>query len=118
MAPAAIYDSPVAAEQYHPAPVLAAVPVTVKGAALAIGSLVTAGDGKYQSLVSDLEGSRQVDRQMLDRLLDGGEFSISHFPLLLRFFLVWNGMLMHTRSLLLKPTTGNNLPAENSQNNL
>lgn len=85
MAPAAIYDSPVAAEQYHPAPVLAAVPVTVKGAALAIGSLVTAGDGKYQSLVSDLEGSRQVDRQMLDRLLDGGEFSISHFPLLLRF---------------------------------
>lgn len=87
MAPAAIYDSPVAAEQYHPAPVLApVVPVTVKGAALAIGSLSTAGDGKYQTLVSDLEGSRQVDRQMLDRLLDGGEFSISHFPLPLRFF--------------------------------
>lgn len=72
MAPAAIYDSPVAAEQYRTAPVIAAVPV--KGAALAIGSLVTAGDGKYQSLVSDLEGSRQVDRQMLDRLLDGGGY--------------------------------------------
>lgn len=87
MAPAAIYDSPVAAEQYHPAPVLATVPVTVKGAALAIGSLVTAGDGKYQSLVSDLEGSRQVDRQMLDRLLDGatvlspGAYSSVHVTL-------------------------------------
>lgn len=58
MAPAAIYESPVvigaAAEQYRP---LAAVP-PVKGSALAIGSLVTAGDGKYQALVAELEGSR------------------------------------------------------------
>ena len=44
-----------------------------KGLALAIGSLSTAQDGKYQKLVTDLEGSRQVEKQLLDRLLDGGE---------------------------------------------
>ncbi|KAJ7047644.1 DUF689-domain-containing protein [Mycena alexandri] len=42
-----------------------------KGPALAIGSLSTAQDGRYQSLVSDLESSRKVDKQMLDRLVDG-----------------------------------------------
>jgi len=42
----------------------------VKGLALAIGTLSTAQDGKYQSLVSDLEATRRVDRQMLDRLVD------------------------------------------------
>jgi anamorsin len=50
----------------------AMTPVPSKGPALAIGSLVTAQDGKYQALISDLEGSRHVERQMLDRLLDGG----------------------------------------------
>ncbi|KAG6880414.1 electron carrier [Termitomyces sp. T32_za158] len=42
-----------------------------KGPALVIGSLSTAGNGKYQSLISELEASRQVDRLLLDRLLDG-----------------------------------------------
>lgn len=50
------------------------VPATpVKGPALAIGTLSTAQDGKYQLLVSDLEGTRRVDRQMLDRLVEHGE---------------------------------------------
>ncbi|KAG6866533.1 electron carrier [Blastosporella zonata] len=42
-----------------------------KGTALAVGSLSTAGDGSYQSLISELEKSRQVDRLLLDRLVDG-----------------------------------------------
>jgi len=41
-----------------------------KGPALVIGSLSTARDGKYQRIVSELEATRQVERQMLDRLLD------------------------------------------------
>jgi hypothetical protein len=49
-----------------------------KGPALVIGSLSTAQDGKYQRVVSELEASRQVERQMLDRLLDRGN--------VLRFF--------------------------------
>jgi anamorsin len=44
----------------------------VKGPALVIGSLSTAEDGKYQRLVSELEATRPVERQMLDRLLDQG----------------------------------------------
>jgi hypothetical protein len=45
--------------------------------------LSTAQDGKYQSLISDLESSRKVDKQMLDRLIDRGEhFSLS-IPILL-----------------------------------
>ncbi|ESK93780.1 anamorsin domain-containing protein [Moniliophthora roreri MCA 2997] len=45
--------------------------VPAKGPMLAIGSLSTAQDGKYQALITDLESSRQVERQMLDRLVDG-----------------------------------------------
>jgi len=44
-----------------------------KGPALVIGSLSTAQDGKYQRIVSELEAIRQVERQMLDRLLDRGD---------------------------------------------
>ncbi|EPQ59391.1 DUF689-domain-containing protein [Gloeophyllum trabeum ATCC 11539] len=67
MSPTAIY---LPAESAASSPkVVAAVPR--KGPALAIGSLATAQDGKFQSLVSDLEANRQVDRQMLDRLLEG-----------------------------------------------
>ncbi|KAJ7688457.1 cytokine-induced anti-apoptosis inhibitor 1, Fe-S biogenesis-domain-containing protein [Mycena rosella] len=55
-----------------PPPAVAAVPS--KGPALAIGSLSTAQDGKYQSLISDLESARKVDKQMLDRLVDGATF--------------------------------------------
>jgi len=47
------------------------VAVPVKGLALAIGSLVTAQDGKYQSLVGTLQKNRSVEKQMLDRLVDG-----------------------------------------------
>ncbi|KAJ7667736.1 Fe-S cluster assembly protein DRE2 [Mycena polygramma] len=36
-----------------------------------VAAVPTAQDGKYQSLISDLESSRRVDKQMLDRLVDG-----------------------------------------------
>ncbi|EGO01715.1 hypothetical protein SERLA73DRAFT_177167 [Serpula lacrymans var. lacrymans S7.3] len=67
MAPTAVYV-PSAIPQDHRSAV-AAVPA--KGPALAIGSLVTAQDGKYQSVISNLDETRQVEKQMLDRLLDG-----------------------------------------------
>lgn len=44
--------------------------VAVKRPAIVIGSLSTAEDGTYQALISDLQSSRQVDRQLLDRLVD------------------------------------------------
>ncbi|KAG1780245.1 cytokine-induced anti-apoptosis inhibitor 1, Fe-S biogenesis-domain-containing protein [Suillus placidus] len=46
---------------------------SVKGPALAIGSLDTAQDGKYQSLLLrlDAQEGQAVERQMLDRLIDG-----------------------------------------------
>ncbi|KAI0068799.1 DUF689-domain-containing protein [Artomyces pyxidatus] len=69
MAPAATYTPQVYSSSAPSPSVVSAGPT--KGLALAIGSLTTAGDGKYQTLISDLEGSRQVERQMLDRLLDG-----------------------------------------------
>jgi hypothetical protein len=55
-----------------------------KGPALVIGSLSTAQDGKYQRAVSELEATRQVERQMLDRLLDQGNV----FGLFVRTFLI------------------------------
>ena len=45
---------------------------SAKPPALAIGSLSTAQDGKYQSLISELEATRQVEKQLLDRLIDQG----------------------------------------------
>ncbi|KAH9977880.1 cytokine-induced anti-apoptosis inhibitor 1, Fe-S biogenesis-domain-containing protein [Lactifluus volemus] len=60
MAPVAVY----------PASDGSTASVQVKGPALVIGSLSTAEDGKYQRLVSELEATRPVERQMLDRLLD------------------------------------------------
>ncbi|KAH8105939.1 cytokine-induced anti-apoptosis inhibitor 1, Fe-S biogenesis-domain-containing protein [Cristinia sonorae] len=62
MAPTAVYSAPTTDQK---------VTAPVKGAALAIGSPSTAEDGRYQSLVSNLEITRKVDRYMLDRLLDG-----------------------------------------------
>ncbi|KIY45897.1 Fe-S cluster assembly protein DRE2 [Fistulina hepatica ATCC 64428] len=47
-----------------------AKPSTSKGKALAIGSPSTAQNGQFQTLVSDLEATRQVDKQMLDRLVE------------------------------------------------
>jgi len=46
----------------------------VKRPALVVGSLSTAEDGTYQALISDLQSSRQVDKQLVDRLVDNGEF--------------------------------------------
>jgi hypothetical protein len=45
--------------------------LSTKESALVIGSLTTAQDGKYQSLITGLEETREVERQMVDRLLDG-----------------------------------------------
>ncbi|EJD53713.1 DUF689-domain-containing protein [Auricularia subglabra TFB-10046 SS5] len=41
----------------------------VKGDALVIGSLTTAGDGSYQSVIGSLAG-RTVERQLVDRIVD------------------------------------------------
>ncbi|THH27281.1 hypothetical protein EUX98_g6898 [Antrodiella citrinella] len=67
MAPSAVYI-PLAVES-NDHKVFVATPL--KGTALAIGSPNTAEDGRYQSLVSGLEATRNVERYMLDRLLDG-----------------------------------------------
>jgi anamorsin len=72
MAPTGIYKStPVSS----PSPLTDADPA--RRPALAIGSLITAKNGKYQSLIENLEKSRTVERQMLDRLVDGGR-SLTH----------------------------------------
>lgn len=47
---------------------------SAKPPALVIGSLSTAKDGKYQSLISELEGTRQIEKQLLDRLIDKGAY--------------------------------------------
>ena len=44
-----------------------------KGDALVIGSLATAADGSYQELINSLSG-RNVERQLVDRILDQGVF--------------------------------------------
>jgi anamorsin len=49
---------------------------TSKGVSLVIGSPATAQDGKYQTLVTSLGESRTVEKQMLDRLVDGGTSSV------------------------------------------
>ncbi|OCH92888.1 DUF689-domain-containing protein [Obba rivulosa] len=67
MAPTAIFLPPATAREQQK--VVVAVPT--KGSALAIGSPATAEDGSYQSLISSLEETRQVERHMVDRLLDG-----------------------------------------------
>jgi anamorsin len=70
MSPTAIYSTSATSANLA-AESVAAVPA--KGPTLAIGSLVTAGDRKYQSLIESLERNRLVERQILDRLVDGGE---------------------------------------------
>lgn len=67
MAPVAIYPSSAGADISE-----STTYASAKGPALVIGSLSTAQDGKYQHVVSELEVTRQVERQMLDRLLDRG----------------------------------------------
>lgn len=70
MSPAAIYVAPVATTKSSAGP--------AKGLALAIGSPATALDGTYQSTITNLEESRNVDKHMLDRLLDGGKSAYLH----------------------------------------
>lgn len=48
----------------------------VKGPALVIGSLSTAQEGKYQKSISELESTRKVDRQLLDRIVDEGMIEV------------------------------------------
>ncbi|KAI0268362.1 cytokine-induced anti-apoptosis inhibitor 1, Fe-S biogenesis-domain-containing protein [Gloeopeniophorella convolvens] len=67
MAPVAIYTASPPAD----APKTTAL-AQAKGSALVIGSLTTAQDGNYQRIVSELEATREVERQILDRLLDHG----------------------------------------------
>jgi len=67
MSPTAIFAAPVISTDSQK--VITAVPT--KGVALVIGSPTTATEGKYQSLITGLEKTRAVERQMLDRLLDG-----------------------------------------------
>lgn len=58
---------------------------TAIGPALVVGSLGTAQDGRYQNLIVELSqseelrslGSNAVERQILDRILDGGESVLS-----------------------------------------
>ncbi|EKM59157.1 uncharacterized protein PHACADRAFT_249411 [Phanerochaete carnosa HHB-10118-sp] len=84
MSPAAIYTAPVATTESQK--VLAAVPV--KGPALCIGSPASAADGRYQTIITQLEETRNVDKYMLDRLLDGAttlsksSFASAHVVLL------------------------------------
>ncbi len=48
----------------------------VKGPALVIGSLSAAQNGKYQKSISELESTRKVDRQLLDRIVDEGTIEV------------------------------------------
>ena len=58
-----------------------ATAVMPSGPALVVGSLGTAQDGRYQNLITKLSqsedlrplGPSAVERQILDRILDGGE---------------------------------------------
>lgn len=57
--------------------------VGVLGPTLVIGSPSTAQDGTYPSLISELErdstNASEVEKQMVDRILDGGKFFPSYF---------------------------------------
>ena len=72
MSPSAIYAAPT--------PSVNGTKPSIKGPALAIGSLRTAEDGKYQSLITELEETRKVEKHLLDRLLDGGTSKYLHSP--------------------------------------
>jgi hypothetical protein len=49
-----------------------------KGPVVVVASPATAQDGQYQAVVSGL-GQVEMDRQMVDRLLDGGAFQVAPF---------------------------------------
>ena len=66
MSPAAIFVAPVKSTDSKGF-------ASSKGPALAIGSPATALDGTYQTTITDLEATRDVEKHMLDRLLDGGK---------------------------------------------
>ncbi|KZT42889.1 DUF689-domain-containing protein, partial [Sistotremastrum suecicum HHB10207 ss-3] len=64
MAPTAIYTPSSKADQF-------VVQAPSKGVALVVGSLVTAQDGQYQTILASAEATRDVEKQMIDRILDG-----------------------------------------------
>ena len=64
MSPVAIDSPPSISTMSHLPP--------LKSPALVIGSLATANNGSYQSIITRLESSRAVDRLLVDRILDGG----------------------------------------------
>ena len=70
MAPSAVYSPTAPSQLQEKAPAV----VPANGPVLAIGSPATAQDGKYQSLITSLGQSREVERHMVDRLLDGGAY--------------------------------------------
>jgi len=70
MSPTAVYSRSESSSEATALPVF-----HMKGPALVIGSLSTAQEGKYQSLITELELTRKVDRQLLDRLVDEGTLS-------------------------------------------
>ena len=70
MAPSAVYSPTAPSQLQEKAPAV----VPANGPVLAIGSPATAQDGKYQSLITSLGQSREVERHMVDRLLDGGVY--------------------------------------------
>lgn len=53
------------------------VDVSDESRVLAVGSLSTAKSGRYQSVLATLEG--QIERHMIDRIVDDGAFSVSIF---------------------------------------
>jgi len=63
MAPTALFYPPAASVHESSST------TTLKGPALVVGSLSTAQDGKYQSVLESL-GYREVERQLIDRLVD------------------------------------------------
>lgn len=67
MAPTAIYSPPVPSA---PSDVSNVPP---KNPALVIGSLSTAQSGRYQSVLESLN-HRDVERQLVDRITDGGRY--------------------------------------------
>ena len=82
--------SPVAVELIQDLPTTShqqkrLVVVTASGLTLVIGSPLTAQDGTYPSLISELErdpaDAGEVERQMLDRVLDGGVLFSPYFLL-------------------------------------
>lgn len=69
MAPTAILPPPVSS------PTSDVPSVSLKKPTLVIGSLLTAQSGQYQSVLELLD-HRDLERQLVDRITDGGEYTL------------------------------------------